>query len=93
MGVSKVVYNGQVLVDLTGDTVTADSLAQGVTAHDAAGNEITGTVQPTKIATNSTLGIVKGGGNVYIRDDGTMYISEEIGIEALSAEELDALLV
>ena len=93
MSVSKVVYNGQVLVDLTGDTVTADSLAQGVTAHDAAGNAITGTVQPIKIATNDTLGVVKGGDNVYVRADGTMYISEEIGMEALSAEELDALLV
>lgn len=44
MGRSKVVLNtGEVLIDLTKDTVEADKLAKGVTAHDKAGNEITGT--------------------------------------------------
>lgn len=45
MAVNKVVYNGQTLVDLTGDTVTAATLAEGVTAHDASGNEVTGTMK------------------------------------------------
>lgn len=43
MGVNKVIYKGRTLVDLTGDTVTADKLDKGVTAHNAAGNPITGT--------------------------------------------------
>lgn len=47
MGVSKVVINNadgtkNVLVDLTGDTVTADRLIEGLTAHGANGNLITG---------------------------------------------------
>lgn len=42
MGVSKVEYDGNTLIDLTGDTVTAESLMKNVTAHDAAGNQITG---------------------------------------------------
>ena len=43
MAVSKVVYGGNTLIDLTGDTVAADKLLSGYTAHDAAGNAITGT--------------------------------------------------
>ena len=35
--------DGTVLLDLTGDTVTPEKLAAGVTAHDAAGNPIVGT--------------------------------------------------
>lgn len=41
---SKVVLNtGEVLIDLTGDSVTPDKLANGATAHDKAGNQIVGT--------------------------------------------------
>ena len=48
MGVNKVIYGGQTLVDLTGDTVTAAALAKGTTAHDKTGAKITGThVCPT----------------------------------------------
>lgn len=32
-------------MDLTGDSVTAETLAEGATAHDAAGNPITGTMK------------------------------------------------
>lgn len=35
--------DGTVLLDLTGDTVTPETLLSGVTAHDAAGNRIVGT--------------------------------------------------
>lgn len=43
MYVSKVEYAGRVLIDLTGDNVTADALDEGVIAHDAAGAPIVGT--------------------------------------------------
>ena len=46
MAVNKVVYGTTVLVDLTKDTVTADKLLKGETAHDAAGEPITGTMEP-----------------------------------------------
>lgn len=45
MAVNKVVYGTTVLVDLTEDTVTADKLLKGATAHDAAGEPITGTLE------------------------------------------------
>lgn len=41
--------DGTVLLDLTGDTVTPETLAAGVTAHDAAGNPIVGTVVGIKL--------------------------------------------
>jgi len=42
MAVSKVIYGGETLVDLTSDTVTANDLAEGVTATAADGTQITG---------------------------------------------------
>lgn len=42
MAVNKVVYDGATLVDLTGDTVTADNLAAGVKATGADGKPIVG---------------------------------------------------
>ncbi len=43
MAKNKIIYGGQVLIDLTADTVTASDLAEGVTAHDKTGAVITGT--------------------------------------------------
>ena len=40
---NKVVYGGRVLIDLTSDTVTPETLKEGVTAHDDSGALITGT--------------------------------------------------
>jgi len=40
---SKVIFNGEVLMDLTGDTVTAAQLLKGITAHGKDGAPITGT--------------------------------------------------
>ena len=46
MAVNKVNFDGQTLIDLTGDTVTPSDLAEGVTAHDASGQQIQGTATP-----------------------------------------------
>lgn len=43
MGVNKVVYSGETLIDLTSDTVDAASLRSGKKAHSSAGESITGT--------------------------------------------------
>ena len=43
MAINKVVYGNQVLIDLTGDTVTADKLLSGFTAHGKDGSPIEGT--------------------------------------------------
>lgn len=44
---SKIVYGDKVLIDLTEDTVTPATLKSGVTAHDASGAKITGTLDTT----------------------------------------------
>lgn len=42
MAINKVVYNTETLIDLTNDTVTPRTLAEGATAHDASGNVVEG---------------------------------------------------
>lgn len=42
MGINKVVYGGNTLIDLTGDSVTADKLLSGITAHGKDGDLVTG---------------------------------------------------
>lgn len=70
MGINKIVYNGGTLIDLTGDTVTADKLAQGYTAHDKSGEVIIGTAT--------------GGGGAVIQDeDGGLHFLED-GVNAFS---------
>ena len=42
---NKVIYGNTVLIDLTADTVTADKILAGFTAHDQSGSVITGTCE------------------------------------------------
>ena len=44
MAVNRVDINGATVIDLTGDSVTPETLLQGATAHDASGAAITGTM-------------------------------------------------
>lgn len=41
--INKVIYGGETLIDLTGDTVSVDKLLSGITAHDKSGAKIVGT--------------------------------------------------
>lgn len=69
MAVNKVIYGGNVLIDLTADTITADKLAKGVTAHDKSGATITGTCtydSDTQDATASVAEILTGK-TAYVR--------------------------
>ena len=47
MAVNKVIYGGNTLVDLTGDTAVASDVAVGKTFHLADGTQATGTMTPT----------------------------------------------
>lgn len=80
MAVNKVVYGGNTLVDLTGDTVTANDLAEGITATGANGDKIVGVMTKGEIATNSEIdnalnlagtGTIPSGGVVSIAQGGT----------------------
>lgn len=56
MAVNKVVYGTTTLVDLTEDTVTADSLLEGATAHNAAGEQVTGVLKEVSFDDTPTSG-------------------------------------
>lgn len=56
--VNKVVYGGQTLIDLTGDTITENALLEGYTAHDKSGAVITGTC--TFDVDSGTADVAKG---------------------------------
>lgn len=47
MPANKVIINGETIIDLTGDSVKPETLLIGETAHDASGNPITGTMEPS----------------------------------------------
>ena len=70
MAINKVEINGEVKLDLTQDTVSEDTLLQGTTAHDAAGNPVEGKVVTTPIPV--TEDVLKGDGRGGI---GTMQTS------------------
>lgn len=68
MGRSKVVYGTETLIDLTEDSVTAAALLSGYTAHDKAGEAVTGALSVATIYTGSgapadTLGV---NGDIYL---------------------------
>jgi hypothetical protein len=44
MGISKVDYNNETLIDISNDTVTPQTLAKGYTAHNSNGERIVGTM-------------------------------------------------
>lgn len=77
MAINKVIYGGDVLIDLTGDTITPDKLASGVKAHDASGEQITGTNTYDADTQDATAGIAEilAGKTAYVRGEkltGTM---------------------
>ena len=66
--------NGTVLIDLTSDTVKAESVLAGVTAHDKSGAKITGTLfanfQDSMELTDSiTVSTVKAQATIHTREN------------------------
>lgn len=63
MAISKVIYGGNTLIDLTADTIKADKLLEGYTAHGADGELVTGTCTfdaDTQDATATDAEIISG---------------------------------
>ena len=52
--INKIIFGGNVLLDLTSDTVTAYDLTYGVKAHDKTGTQITGTNTKDSDTTDAT---------------------------------------
>ena len=58
MAVNKVDVNGSTVLDLTSDSVTPETLTKGATAHNAAGEQITGTYEAPVTSVNEQTGDV-----------------------------------
>ena len=76
MAINKVEINGEVKLDLTQDTVAEDTLLNGVTAHNAAGNPIEGRVVTTPVPKTSNLLKGDGAGGVTAAMPGTDYLAQ-----------------
>lgn len=77
MGVSKVIYGNTTLIDLTMDTVAANKLLDGYTAHGADGEAITGscTYDADTSDGTATAGEILTGSSAYVNGskiDGSM---------------------
>ena len=72
MAVNKVDINGATVIDLTGDSVTPETLLKGATAHNAAGEQIDGAVAvaPASDTTPKAPGTASPGSeSAYARGD------------------------
>lgn len=65
MGISKVNFGGDTLIDLTNDSVTAGTLAKGATAHNAAGEQVVGTLD---VKGTFYVTVTQGNGNSATAD-------------------------
>ena len=69
MAINKVIYNGNTLMDVSGDTVSTDKLAKGITAHDKSGVQITGTSTKDSDTSDATAAVAEilAGKTAYAR--------------------------
>ena len=77
MAINKVIYGGETLIDLTGDTVTKDKVLAPATFHGKNGVQETGTCTYDSDTSNATLQVAEAleGGIFYgngVRKVGTM---------------------
>lgn len=85
MAINKVVYGNNTLIDLTGDTVTADKVLSGTSAHAADGTQIAGTIPdvgrqiemitPSDTSKTITNGYHNGTGYVFVNIDSAKTIT------------------
>lgn len=73
MGNSKIVYYGETLIDLTGDTVEPAKLLKGITAHDKKGEKITGTFEAA--APYAIISVTYPSGSVCTCTNGTLTLT------------------
>ena len=73
MAINKIIYAGNSLIDLTGDSVTPETLLTGKTAQDASGAVITGVATPDIIVDENGDGQLRYIGlSVNSSGDGTV---------------------
>lgn len=71
MGVSKVIYGNEPLIDISNDTVSPSNLLSGATAHDSSGTSISGNVIVTDDYVPASTGGTFEGDVIIDKADGT----------------------
>ena len=92
MAANKVIVNNQTILDLTGDTVTAATLKKGVTAHDASGAQITGTMEEASTSETWVLNNTVVCGRFGLEAAVTNFISNSQRFIGIASREISELL-
>lgn len=90
--VNKVVVNGQTKIDLTGDTVAAQYLLSGYTAHDRTGASVTGTMPSVATATadaTATASTILVGSSAYVAGTKINGSMPNIGEQEIVIDDID----
>lgn len=91
MAVNKVIYGNSTVIDLTADTVAADKMIAGTTAHAKDGTVVTGIIVERKeeeiVADGNKIRIPAGyyaddvvielGGVIMMDENGDIYVNED----------------
>lgn len=96
MAINKVVYGNDTLVDLTEDSVTESTLLEGETAHNAAGEEITGTAKQGHVIKNASGTAMTQRANLQfvdagVTDDSTGDATKVNIVRTMTKAEMDSL--
>ena len=69
MAINKVEFGSTTLIDISNDTVTANTLLSGATAHDNSGTQITGSVTfiTYYTGTSDPASSLGGNGDIYLK--------------------------
>lgn len=59
MAKNKIIYGGEVLIDLTGDTAEASDVLSGLTFHDKTGAQVTGTCTYDSDTSDDTVAVAE----------------------------------
>lgn len=90
--VNKVVINGSTKIDLTADTVSAENLLSGITAHDRSGAPIEGTMPSLADATGdatATTATILTGSSAYVAGAKVNGQMPNIGSQAITIDDKD----
>ena len=90
MAYNKIIYKGDTLIDLTADTVTPETLAEGVTAHAKNGEIITGTATGGSGGTGGEM--TADSAEIYVIFNGQCLSFFDFAATAAGGNELDGII-